>query len=509
MGRRIRFRGAKATPKTLEKGLLEKSKALAENPHIVMPKCSKDCRKCAIKKAISKMEAVSDRRDNEKKLAAATLRGDPIVKAYAATISLAMDGKIPYLATAKTPMGEVSYAMRGNADRDLLIGLQHYDHPQFRLMAFWKVADKYDLHIYSCEDNAICCPDGPEAPQEYIDDIVELLPYDLDDNFCCPHSEGEHLDIQWNSANITIHVCTSCAKEGNTVHTLASRIAAKNPTDDFSISIDRGLQCLSECDVCPIKEKSQIDPNLLARYLRGEISDSVLLEQYRIDWAKGLQSAGNELYIINESCFGSDKEKFIEALRGTDSEKEALKKFISSGKRCIISRNDQIPNLLSDLWKDYAREILSGIASPETVSTVLSDRTDLAPSQMLAEAVRLESHIMINNKLPALATMGPVASFCDDVARTYKTEGKTAAMRTLEKSKGANHNMRSLTYALLAAVGEGQSKAWQFTREEMDFGTYLVPFAKKLLDAEGNEYANALNLLLEASGAMEKVNLQQ
>lgn len=104
-------------------------------------------------------------------------------------------------------------------------------------MAFWKVADKYDLHIYSCEDNAICCPDGPEAPQEYIDDIVELLPYDLDNNFCCPHSEGEHLDIQWNSANLTIHVCTSCAKEGNTVHTLASRIAAKNPTDDFSISI--------------------------------------------------------------------------------------------------------------------------------------------------------------------------------------------------------------------------------------------------------------------------------
>ena len=36
MGRRIRFRGAKATPKTLEKGLLEKSKALAENPHIMM-----------------------------------------------------------------------------------------------------------------------------------------------------------------------------------------------------------------------------------------------------------------------------------------------------------------------------------------------------------------------------------------------------------------------------------------------------------------------------------------
>ena len=510
MGRGIRFRGAIATPKTLEKGLLEKSKALAENPHIMMPKCTRDCRKCVIKKAISKMEVVSDKRDNEKKLASFSLRGDPIVRAYAATISLAMDGKIPYLATAKTPVGEVSYAMRGNADRDLLIGLQHYDHPQFRLMAFWKVAEKYGLHIYSCEENAVCCPDGPAAPEEYVDEIVELLPYDLDENFNCPHKGGEHLNIHWNSADVTINVCTSCLKDNNnTVHILASRIAAKDPADDFTVSIDRGIQCLSECEVCPIKEKTQLNPDLLAKYLHGQISDSALLDAYRIDWAKTLQSTGNELYIVNGLCFGSDKEKFLNALRGTEAEKETISKFISSGKRCIISRNDQIPNLLSDLWKDYDEELLSGIASQETVSTILNDRTDLAPSQMVAEAARLESYMKIKSRLPTFSNLGPMASFCDDIARIYKTEGKIAAVRALEKSKGSNHNLRSLTYGLLSAVGEGQSKAWQFTKEEMDFGTYLVPFAEKLLSAEGKEYTNALNLLLEASGAMEKVTVQQ
>ena len=153
--------------------------------------------------------------------------------------------------------------------------------------------------------------------------------------------------------------------------------------------------------------------------------------------------------------------------------------------------------------------MLSGIASQETVSTILNDRTDLAPSQMVAEAARLESYMKIKSRLPTLSNLGPMASFCDDIARIYKTEGKIAAVRALEKSKGSNHNLRSLTYGLLSAVGEGQSKAWQFTKEEMDFGTYLVPFAEKLLSAEGKEYTNALNLLLEASGAMEKVTVQQ
>ena len=227
MGRRARFRGAKATPKTLEKDLLEKAKMLAEDPHLLLPRCTKECRGCDLKKAVEKMEKVSSRRMDPKKLDFSMNWGDQLVRAYAATISLHVAGKVPYLATTKTPMGEVSFAMRGKVDRDKLIGVQHFDHPELRLLALWSTAQKRGLHIYSTEKEAICSPDGPRPPAEYVEEVLSLLPYDLDDNNDCPHAkEGRGIKVTWRGGGQTVRVCPSCVKDINTVHVLASRIAA-------------------------------------------------------------------------------------------------------------------------------------------------------------------------------------------------------------------------------------------------------------------------------------------
>jgi ABC-type glycerol-3-phosphate transport system substrate-binding protein len=112
---------------------------------------------------------------------------------------------VPYLAAARTPLGEVSYAVRGKVDRNRLIGVQHYDHPEFRLLALWEVAQKRGLHIYSTEECAVCAPDGPAPPQEYVDEAISLLPYDLDDSGNCPHvREGRGIKVHWTSAKTTL-----------------------------------------------------------------------------------------------------------------------------------------------------------------------------------------------------------------------------------------------------------------------------------------------------------------
>ena len=94
MGRRARFRGAKAAPKTLEKDLLEKSRMLALDPKLLMPRCTKECRRCDLKKAQVKMAKVAERRLDPKKLEFSMNWGDHLVRAYAATISLHLAGKI-------------------------------------------------------------------------------------------------------------------------------------------------------------------------------------------------------------------------------------------------------------------------------------------------------------------------------------------------------------------------------------------------------------------------------
>lgn len=504
MGRRARFRGAKATPKTLEKDLLEKSRLLAGKPQLLMPQCTRDCRRCDIRKAVEKMEKVSQIRSDHRKLEHAMNWGDHLVRAYAATISLYEAGKVPYLAATKTPMGEVSFAVRGKVEKEKLIGVQHYDHPELRLLALWDTARKRGLHIYSTERCAICSPDGPRTPEEYVDEALSLLPYDLDDSGDCPHvRDGRGIMIHWKSAGTDIRVCPSCSGEVNTVHALAGRIAAEDPTDDFEVEVISDLKCEGDCPGCRVKEAYSLPRDLAARYLKAELNDAALLEEHSKFRVANIRQKQDEVYMIGGTCYGRDRERFLAALRGSEIEKRAIASLLSSGGMCILSRTDQAANLISDLWPEHRDALLGAVASQDIVGRVLAERSELTPSQMVVEAGRTEAYRGIESTLPGFKDLGPVGSYADRIARVAKTEGKEAALRQIEKTKGTDHRLRSVSYALITALGEGQTKAWQFTREEMDFGGYLSTFAKKLIEGQGDQYAEALKLLLEASGSNE------
>ena len=505
MGRRARFRGAKATPKTLEKDLLERSRMLARDPRLLMPQCTRECRRCDIRKAISKMEKVSQARSDPKKLERAMNWGDQLVRAYAATISLHEAGKVPYLAAAKTPMGEVSFAVRGKVEKDKLIGVQHFDHPELRLLALWDIARKRGLHIYSTDKCTVCSPDGPRPPEAYVDEAISLLPYDLDDAGDCPHvKDGRGIRVHWKGAGTVIRVCPACSGELNTVHALAGRIAAEDPTDDFEVEAISDLRCESECAGCRVKEAYALSMDLVAKYLKAELNDASLVDAHAKARVAAIKERQDEAYMIGGTCYGKDRERFMAAIRGSEIEKRALFALFGQKRMCVLSRTDQAANLISDLWPEHRDALLAAVASPDIVRRVIAERSELSPAQMLAEAARMESYRSIESALPSFVKLGPVGAYADRVARTAKTEGKEAALRNIEKSKGADQRLRSVAFGLISALGEGQAKGWQFTREEMDYGAYLEPFARRLLDSQGEEYAEALKLLLEASGSNER-----
>jgi len=495
MRRRARFRGVKKTPKTLEKDILERSRRLAQDPELLMPRCARSCRGCSIRKAVDKMHKVAERKDDAKKLDFAMNWGDQLVRAYAATVSLAEAGKVPYLAAAKTPMGDVSYAVRGKVERDKLIGVQNFDHPELRLLAYWKIAEHDRLHLYSMEDGMFCSPDGPQPPEQYVEEAISLLPYDLDDEGRCPHPDAvERLRVRWKAARVTLDICPDCASDVNTMHLLASRIAAADPTDDFEVEVPFELRG----EGCDLAEESKVSAELVQRYRRGELTDAALLRENAADRLRRIRASGKEVYILGQECFGRDLDAFLARLRGGEAEVEALSRFLSSRSMAVVSRSDQAANLLADLWPEHRDALLAQVAAPETLQGLSLDA--LSPAQAVAEAKRAERSKGITAQLPRYAEPGPVAAHADKLAKTFMIEGKAAVARQVEKAKGGDHKLRSVSYAFLAAVGEGQSRSWQFTREEMDFGTYLAPFAQRLMEATGDGYHEALQLLLEASG---------
>ena len=63
--------------------------------------------------------------------------------------------------------------------------------------------------------------------------------------------------------------------------------------------------------------------------------------------------------------------------------------------------------------------------------------------------------------------------------------------------------LKSVSCGLLLDLDALKGKEWQFTKEELDYGRYLADFTKALLGSEPDEYKDALQNLLTASGSGE------
>ncbi|MBM4237120.1 MAG: hypothetical protein FJ151_01380, partial [Euryarchaeota archaeon] len=281
MRRRVRFKGMKITPKTLEKELMDKARRLAEDPSLLMPECQKPCRRCNFNKLLDKMEKMSRFKEDPNRLVSLAGWGDQLVRAYAATISLAAAGQIPYLAVMKLPVGDVSYAVRGKVEKEKLIGVQYFDDPDLRLLAFWDIARRDDLHLYSSTNKFSCSSEGPSAPLEYVEEMLENTPYKINKECSCDHRASKtKLIVRWRSAGRTVSVCTDCLTDENLLHHLSSGIAARDPTDDFEVEVEHSLECRSDCQSCPVEEGFKMGAALRDRYTSGQIGDRALVDGF-------------------------------------------------------------------------------------------------------------------------------------------------------------------------------------------------------------------------------------
>ena len=240
-------------------------------------------------------------------------------------------------------------------------------------------------------------------------------------------------------------------------------------------------------------------------YEKGQLSDVMLLSRYIQEREAHLQRSGGELYISGDECFGRNKEAFLARLKGNEAELIALSGVVRSKPMPIISVNDQAGRIIADLWPQLKEELLAQVAGPEIVKNVLANPGNMTPPQLVFEARRQQLAHTVISRLPDYAIKGPIGTIADELARSFKTEGKTAMVRMLDRNRPRETRSKAVAYGFLVAVGEADSHNWQYTKEEIDFGRYLGEFAQALLAAEGNDYDQALHNLLTASGASEEL----
>lgn len=505
--RRVRTFARTAT-KSQEKNLIENAKKLRDDPFIILPECTEDsCKKYFVKirKRLEKISRFKDDADKLEKLS--NKKG--LEGAFAGTLSLAISGKAPYLGVVKFSMGDITYAQRGKAEKEKLIAVQRFDDPILRLLGIKDLAFKKVLYVYSWNKGFVCTGVKASPPKEFIDFIANKIGFSFKNNVVfCNHVNPEkaknkdflkkyYLRINWKSTGMIIAICEDCAKSTkNTMFNISKYMLVPDLSDDFEVDVVAQA----------VKHK---DPSLkhetkyLQDYLSGKLTDYDFINKNVKNQEETVKQSEEKILVLNGVSYGSDVQGFVDALKPNKYEKLALEFILEKIEEPLVVSEVNSNKILEMYWDQNGKEFICSVIDDENMADSLFNLDD-TPSNILTMVFEYRNRQEILSQLPQYDSLPPLASFADNIAKTYKTFGKKKALGEIKKRLD-NPKGRSLAYAFLLTFKKGEDTKWQYSKEEIEYGKFLKEYAKNLLDAKPKKYSKALQDLLTASGSDEKI----
>lgn len=509
---RIRV-NARIASKVREKDLIEKAKALMDDPELILPECGSECGSCPFKKTRARLERITRYKDDPVKLAKFAKKGDRLARAYAATIGLVHEDKAPYLASAKYPGGTVMFALRGRTDKEKLIGVQNFDSPKWRVLSVLDLVKKKGLHFYSYGDNFVCTGKQPKPPDGYIEHAAESVGATRKDGdtYSCPHAspEAERLEFAFVNTSKRVVVCPQCgAKNKNTLTKLAEGMAVPNILRELDISAARPLDIASGSKGLIDILSMPVERQLLERYSSGEIGDRDLIDEHFRDVHEEIERRHDSLYIRGGQSYGDDADAFVDAMTEDEVERKALRAMLADIHHPVVADpRDTVNSLMSRFWTEHGLSALKGVVPSGVAEEHFSgdDEAVQSPLKVVRRAVRKAAHAEVTSRMPSYENLTQYSRLVDEVVRAYKTKGTMGANAVLDSDTSNDHRTRSIAHAFYLSLGIS-TKAWKYTSEEQEFGKHLSKHAKALLDSEDAEsHHRAFVTFMREAGSTEEV----
>ena len=353
--------------KIQQANLRKLAKNMANDPKMLIPKCDSECTKCAFDKVLIKLQKIHSMRDNSNALKKLAGSGKQLERGYAAMLILAAETTPIMFASARLPSGDVSYTVRGKAKKETLIGMQHFDDPVLRLLAYSEIALKKDIHLYSSDANISCTGRNPKYPPALLSEILRTSGYSLrkiQHTYQCEHMaehEGQSLNIEIISLGQSIQLCKACtSRKANLYTELTGRVLAKNTNSDFDISLEHDLKCISGDD-CTVSNAGFNTSDLMSQYRLGGMSDRELLDKYSQLARDSLASLGKPIFVLGNTCYEDDIQAFIKALKPSEIEEIALKRVLKAAPEPIVLDTATPNAVLSLFWDKIGASAINAI----------------------------------------------------------------------------------------------------------------------------------------------------
>ena len=505
--RRVRTFARTAT-KSQEKNLIDNAKKLREDPYVILPKCTDDSYEKYFIKIRKRIEKIHRFKDDEEKLEKLSNKKG-LEGALAGTFILAISEKAPYLGVFKFPTGDVTYAQRGKAEKEKLIAVQHFNEPVLRLLGITDIAFKKKLHVYSWDKEFICSGQTAHPPKEFVDFTIDKLGFSYKNNICfCSHVDpGKvkekkflkkyYLRIKWKSAGIVIAICTDCAKSTkNTMFNISKNMLTPDLSEDFEIDVVAEV----------IKQKDSTDQQEtlhLEEYLSGKLTDQEFINKNVKSQEEQVKQSDEKILVLNGVSYGSDVGGFIDKLKPKKYERDALEYMLEKIDEPLVVSDVTSNRVLEMYWEAYAKDFIKSIVDDKKMADSFF-KLDDTPSNILAMVVEYKDRQKVLSQLPNFESLPPLATFADNIARTYRTFGKKNALGEIKKRPDTPKG-RSVAYAFLLVFEKGKDTKWKYSKDEIEYGEFLTQYAKYLIDVEPKKYTKTLQDLLTACGSNEKI----
>ncbi len=506
----MRFRrGPRKASKIQKKNLIENAKKLAENPMKVVPECQDSCLFCKFGRAKRKIKKIKKYANNERKLEKYAKRGPDLSQAVAGTILFGIQEEAKKITTAKSPEGEIAYAKIGGATKKRLVGIQHFDDPKKRLLAFSKEAEK-GYYFYSLEDKVVCTGKKPDPPKRFVKTVIEKIPYNIskkEGDYTCGHTKRDksRLNLRWKSADKTFSICEDCAKDStNLFKVITGRMLSPDNSKSFSLSASLGLKCQGDCESCELTRKIPVSEDLTDKYFKN-LSDKKLIDRYSEE-ARSVLKNEKEIFIIGDTCYGKDKKEFLKNILHESWERPALVELIKRTNGAVLDEGT-VNEFLELYWDEYKSDVMRAIFDDDqSIEEVLSK--NVRPREKLRELKEIKKKKEEMDTLPEFKKLPPEAEFADSIARTYKVKGQGEAINEIENHNLSDTRLKSIAYGFYIVFGKGDSKRWKYEDSEVESGEFLADHIEELIRSDGEDYAENLQDVVKMSGSTNAVVLK-
>ncbi len=474
-----------------------------------------------------KLRRVTKAADSRGSLRRLSRRGPNIVRAYAGALDL-LHGEGPEaFISIPNPAGggEVKFASRGNARREVQAGVQNYTEPGVRLLAFIDYAQGIrGSYIFSTEAGLVCTGRDPQPPREYLAErAAETRPalQGRGEDFVCPHLRSHpsaiprqvdetHLEVMWKQGEGAFRMCRSCASEGNLSVELRKLAVGPKLDDQVEAALVVRPQCREPGkEACHFERRVSLSEEDAEAYRLGKLSDAAVVERMEATARGESEAEGSGFVLAEGECLGNDVDRLIKRLAPEDEVARAVRKAFVGAKQDVVLDSFTASKLLQPFMKKRGQKIVEAACGDREVArAVLRDaRFNEAPATLIAKAVKMARHEAIESELPVFDDLGDTAAFADRVARAYRRGGKDAALKEIESGRTQGPAAASAAWALMAALGQARGREWQFSKVEIERGEQGKESARLLLDCRGQDYAEALKAAMVAVGSSADVKV--